>query len=81
MAVPIWLGVVKFVALVDFDLVSCEVGFIVDLLVCVEYMSVFYNGVGSCLFPMPAAMVVVGWYEQSKWCFQSCYDQTAAFRK
>jgi hypothetical protein len=61
MAVPNWLGVMKFVALVDFDLVSCEVGFIVGLLVCVEHVGVFHNGVGSCLFPMPAVMVVVGW--------------------
>jgi hypothetical protein len=32
--VPDWLGVVEFVALVDFDLVLCEVGLVVDLLVC-----------------------------------------------
>jgi hypothetical protein len=37
MAVPIWLGVVEFVTPVDFELVTCEVGFIVDLLMCVEY--------------------------------------------
>jgi hypothetical protein len=51
----------------------------VDLLVDVEQVSVFDNGVGSGLLPVPHVMVVVSLNEQSEWCFQGCCTQSAKF--
>jgi hypothetical protein len=66
MAMYGWLDILEFVAPIDSDLMSCQLGSVVNLLVNVEEISVFDDGVGPSLLPVPHAMVVMGWYKWSE---------------